>query len=367
MKVLICGPALPESAELLMPGASPAAAKYLRYMALEIKEKGYSVKTFHYVTVQLSDAAKFELDNDKSNVYVAKSKYMFDSLVEFRKKLLNDVEKGDIVLFYNISYATWLLPNLVEKKGGKAVLILADHTSSIEEKSIVRKILARITEMQFNYFKRAIILSSNARKLLSDKCQILLLEGGINTDNYENFSVISKNGNKVLLYSGMLSKVTGVDLLIEAFGKILNANVELWITGKGELTDLVVNAAKNDSRIKYFGFVSNEKYYSLLEQANIVINPRNMDFEQNQNNFPSKVLEYLASGRLVLSTRFPGYEKFEKFFMFSDSTAEALKLKIEELLGSDEEIIKEQYYVNRSEAENYSWKNQAIEMINFWK
>ena len=69
------------------------------------------------------------------------------------------------------------------------------------------------------------------------------------------------------MYAGILEKVTGIDLLIEAFQGIENPQIELYISGKGSLESLVNEATIKDSRIHYYGCTEYEEYKQGYELA----------------------------------------------------------------------------------------------------
>ena len=85
-----------------------------------------------------------------------------------------------------------------------------------------------------------------------------------------------------------------------------------------------------------------------------MVNPRNMNLPENENNFPSKIMEYLATGKPIISTRFPGWEKYNKYIAFCESTVEGLQNALETSdAGRDRE--KEQ----RKFAAGFLWSNQV--------
>ena len=81
---------------------------------------------------------------------------------------------------------------------------------------------------------------------------------------------------------------------------------------------------------------------------------------QNQNNFPSKVLEYLATGREVISTKFPGWEKFKDNFRFYEGGTKALESEINKVLSDNLTL---HYDTNRGKAVNYDWNVQIKKII----
>ena len=143
-------------------------------------------------------------------------------------------------------------------------------------------------------------------------------------------------------------------MLLKAFSQISNHSVRLKISGKGSFQKLVEDAAKQDDRITYLGCVPYEEYLSNLKQAAVLVNPRNMNLPENENNFPSKIMEYLATGKPIISTRFPGWEKYNEYITFCVSTAEGLQMALESAeVGKDG--VKEQ----RKFAAGFLWSNQV--------
>jgi glycosyltransferase involved in cell wall biosynthesis len=48
--------------------------------------------------------------------------------------------------------------------------------------------------------------------------------------------------------------------------------------------------------------VSDDEYSTMLQKAAVLVNPRPSRLLENRYNFPSKLMEYMASGRPILST-----------------------------------------------------------------
>ena len=101
-----------------------------------------------------------------------------------------------------------------------------------------------------------------------------------------------------------------------------------------------------------------------LNEADVLVNPRNMDLPENANNFPSKIMEYMATGKPIISTRFPGNERFEKHVLFSESTAEDLERKMDIILSYHNEEYKNCYLKNREYAKNFLWKEQVKKFMD---
>lgn len=78
-------------------------------------------------------------------------------------------------------------------------------------------------------------------------------------------------GKKRLLFVGQLIPRKGVDVLLEAFESIDDA--ELWIAGDGELHDVVVAAAAANDDIKFLGHLPKGEVQALYPQVDVLVVP----------------------------------------------------------------------------------------------
>lgn len=124
----------------------------------------------------------------------------------------------------------------------------------------------------------------------------IIIEGIYDNVNPTNICKIEKEHFKTVLYTGTLAKQYGIIHLLDAFSKIECDNYRLWICGEGDAKDEIIKRTKNDNRIKYFGQLKREEAVFLQKKATVLINPRLSNSEFTLYSFPSKTMEYLASG-----------------------------------------------------------------------
>lgn len=130
-----------------------------------------------------------------------------------------------------------------------------------------------------------------------------------------------KHGKKVA-YAGKLVEAFGAKRLIEAFELIEDPQASLHICGGGELKPYVEEMCKKDSRIHYHGVVSAEKANEILQQADVLVNPRQNDDEYTKYSFPSKNIEYLMTGNAVVAYMLDGMpEIYKKLFQIPKSNS----------------------------------------------
>jgi glycosyltransferase involved in cell wall biosynthesis len=153
----------------------------------------------------------------------------------------------------------------------------------------------------------------------------LRLEGIFN--EVEDSSVEPKEVNKSILYSGTLDKSYGILHLLEAFSKVTDSEYRLWICGEGNAKRDVLDAMRCDERIVYFGQLPRNEVLKMQKRATVLVNPRLPIASFTKFSFPSKVIEYLASGTPVVMYRLEGIpEEYYEFISTPvDLTSGALK------------------------------------------
>jgi glycosyltransferase involved in cell wall biosynthesis len=97
--------------------------------------------------------------------------------------------------------------------------------------------------------------------------------------------------------------------LIEAMSLIDEEEITLDIYGDGPLREQVEKIAEVNSRIRYHGRVDNKTAMERQRASWLLANPRPAGTEIAKVTFPSKIFEYLMSGRPVMTTRLNGFSK----------------------------------------------------------
>jgi len=148
---------------------------------------------------------------------------------------------------------------------------------------------------------------------------------------------------KIILYTGTLARRYGILRLLEAFGLIDDKNYLLVICGDGDTKEDINLAAEKDSRIIYKGSIDRAEVLKLQQQASLLINPRTAEGEFTRFSFPSKTMEYLASGVPTLLYKLPGIpdEYYNYCYSLEDVSTSALAKKITEILSLDATVLTE--------------------------
>ena len=132
-------------------------------------------------------------------------------------------------------------------------------------------------------------------------------------------------------FAGRLDETNGVPSLLEAFSLLVGDKYRLRIAGRGPLEGRVREAATNDSRIEYLGFISLSEVLRLYKNSDVLVNMRITKSLNTKYFFPGKLLEYLGSGTPVITTC-TGHTE-EEFgdlaYLLRDETAQGLADKIQ--------------------------------------
>ena len=138
---------------------------------------------------------------------------------------------------------------------------------------------------------------------------------------------------KVIMYAGTLQEDYGLWHLIHAFLLICDDKYFLQIAGSGDMAEEIKQLSEKNDRIQYLGFISPAEVSEYQQRADILVNPRTSAYEFVKYSFPSKIMEYLASGTPYVGHRLPCIpSEYDLYIQYpKDESDEALMEKIVEI------------------------------------
>ena len=162
-------------------------------------------------------------------------------------------------------------------------------------------------------------------------------------------SPASHQKDAYIFYAGSLSeRKDGVESLINAFNKVSVAypHISLKIAGgaKGgeEKLASIVKTLSLEGKVHFLGFVGREEIPDYLCSAKIVVLPR-PDSRQARGGFPTKLGEYLASGRPVIATKVGEISEYlsenDIFFISPDNIKAELVEKMNYILSNYDQAL----------------------------
>lgn len=146
---------------------------------------------------------------------------------------------------------------------------------------------------------------------------------------------------RVCLYAGSIHRIYGVANLVEGFRQADIPNVELHIYGSGDYEEELREISGSDPRIKYGGMIFCGEVVGKEQEATLLVNPRPTGETFVKYSFPSKTMEYMASGTPVLTTKLPGMpeEYYPYVFLIPDETPEGIADALQKVLNIPESVL----------------------------
>lgn len=197
--------------------------------------------------------------------------------------------------------------------------------------------LTQYLMQRFDYY--VLLTEAMNEKINRYKKPFIIMEG---LCDYKKRADTKHNNNKfICVYTGSLSPNTGIENLVKAVSEMDEINFQLHIYGDGSLKNWLLEQTEECRNIKYFGLITNERALEIQAEANLLINPRPVNISYCEFSFPSKLMEYMASGTPVLSTKLPGIpEEYEPYmFWINDATPDGIKASLRNILELNEEVI----------------------------
>ena len=201
----------------------------------------------------------------------------------------------------------------------------------------------------------------------------ICVEGGIGPDLVEKYHVLEKitmrdAGHFVIVAAGGLKEANGISEILAAFSLLKGDVYRLHIAGNGPLKDLVKDAVQKDPRISFHGFLKFDDVLKLYATADVLVNMRLTQRVSTSYFFPSKTMEYLASGVPVITTCPGGMaDEFGAFaYLLHEETPGALA----DIIKTVEAIPVEQRIARGKAARQYmiehkTWDAQAKKIAHF--
>ncbi len=239
----------------------------------------------------------------------------------------------------------------------------------------------------FSRIKTAIkqrIFMSNIRRLsgfcfltsamneINNKKPYCIVEGMV-PDNISLVHEPHSDGKKIILYAGGLYEKFGINNLVDAACEIEDIDFELHLYGEGTSVDYINHIHELHHNIIYKGILSVDEIKAVEQKATILVNTRPCDEGYTKYSFPSKTLEYMSSGRPVLTTKLKGIpdEYYEYVYSIEDNTVASIKKSLIDILNTPEDELKKKgqaafdFVCNHKNAKKQSEKIiQLVKKIN---
>lgn len=275
-----------------------------------------------------------------------------------------------MIFGYNYYYL-WKLGHLCRKHSAKLVSFTFDtHKVGTSNLSGLKKILLECFHelgiKSLNKCDGIILFQKGAYKELRLKIPYLISKVGINKEDLSEYQYKRTNKRFRLLYAGSLEQHNCIKNMIEAMSYLTDCDVELIIYGDGTLREYCKIVAESDERIKYLHTADKRTVDIAMRNADVLLNIRDLNSIVCKFAFPSKLIDYMASGVPVLSTDVISEPSFKKAaFVIEDFSPSSIAHMIRYIIDNPEEQLKRSGYAKEYVARSFSWNNISKEIYEF--
>jgi len=235
-----------------------------------------------------------------------------------------------IVIIYSVQ-SLWLDAAKVVKKLNPNIHIciivpdLPNYISMSKDRYFINRLYKKHCIEKCNkyikYMNSFVFLTESMNSYFNNKKPYVVIEGIAenSNNNKENYIKKYSNDDKVILYTGTLTRKYGVIDLVRGFMLIEHKDYKLIICGEGETKQEIIDYSALDKRITYLGLLETEEIINLQNSATVLINPRKNTEEYTKYSFPSKILEYLTSGTPVIAYKLDGVpDEYDEYIYYID-------------------------------------------------
>ncbi len=289
---------------------------------------------------------------------------------ELNRVIREEGEENIVLISYDLHYGISLAISKIIKKFPKlkTCLFMPDVPTAVLESSsagnitLKDKIRAKMKSSSVHDFKSYVFITRQMADVIQTAGKKYVIVEGIYNDRLPKLKD-SRENRKIILYTGQLNPVYGLQDLVDAYIEIAeeHKDYELWLCGSGPMVDDIKALSEQWPGLRYFGYCNTEEIIEKREKATVLINPRKNTGEYTKFSFPSKTMEYLASGRPMIGYKLDGIpDEYDQFIYYvNGDTKEDLKNKILEVCSLPEEERKENCRLAREFI--LSYKNPRVQ------
>jgi hypothetical protein len=291
---------------------------------------------------------KYLYKHENSNVYfkyISSSKNYF---LKFIKNVIwsfflsisiiikNNRKNINTIIYYDplttsISYGTLIAAIILKKKK------VAICTDLIKYFANSKSLFSRYYYKVLNKADGFIMVTENINRILNPLNKpFIVMEGIVDIDTS---LVAYGNKSNCVVFTGTMDLMNGTIELIKSFRHIqdLPFVLELYGSIKENAKEIILNEISKIKNVFYRGVIDHTESRRIQSSAYLLVNPRLTNQEYTLYSFPIKLLEYISSGTVVISTLLPCLKKdYTKFiYQFSDESEIGFASSLRNILKLD--------------------------------
>lgn len=322
----------------------------------------------------VSYKAKKYIKEDNLRLYPLNERESLDIAIDsvIKKNNIYTDEKRIMIMYGYDIRILFPLKKLTKKYNCKLISFTFDsHLGAIADKKFIRRILIdfyfKIGIKFLNQLDGIILFNKDAYKEMKLKIPYIISRVGINEDSIlNNVYNRKRKENFNIVYAGSLIEYNSINILIDSVKCLNEYKVYLDIYGDGPLKKTVIDASEKYSNIDYHGLVDNKEISKAIESADLLINLRDTQNYISKFAFPSKLIQYMASGVPVLSTKVLDDIEFEQAaFVINNLDPKKIREIIVYIIEHPIEQTQKSEYAKEYIRTNFLWSD-IVRDINYF-
>lgn len=320
-----------------------AAKERTLYIANSLEKKVRIVSTGIGVKKGFFKEKSEVINENVDIIYIASYnrifKYIF-SMIFFIRYLIKNLKKEDKIIVYNANPVQVIALVFVRMMKKNEIIVEFEEFYRRKNEKLKNFIFSSLENILINKSEKFILTNKNMdvkiRRIRGKNSYSKCYSAGY-LINEPNFKMENIDNDKIILYSGRLDYEGGIEIFLEALNYI-NERCKVIVCGSGSLEEKLKKYKCNNNLIdfSYRGFISREELNKLLNVNCICINPIRQNNLFSTVSFPSKILQYLQYGNVVVSSNIECIDllgDLKKYIhIYDDDNPKKLALKISETL-----------------------------------
>lgn len=260
----------------------------------------------------------------RAKMFVSLPILNYRTIAALKKALQPDYK--NIIYFYGPLFFDSIVPlSYAQRLGYKIIFDVIEDFGLAKEvsRSFYHQMRSRITDGLSSRIKDLaagiIVISSyleeKCKKLTQGKVPLYYMPISVSMDLFPE-KPRKINSTITLFYAGSFGKKDGLPVLLDAFDKLADVykNIRLVLTGRGDREAMKeffsrIDMSPHKDRIEFKGYLDENDYYKLLNDADIPCMTR-VDLAFANAGFPFKLGEFLATGKPVIASRVSDVDRY---------------------------------------------------------
>ena len=230
-----------------------------------------------------------------------------------------------------------------------------------------KRLSEKMLELQGRCDSYILFTKPMAAKMGIEDKPYMVSEGFCDASIFDDIPDQEKYPRKTIVYGGNLSRLYGIQNLVKGFMQT-DLDAELHLYGAGGDAAFIEECAKQDSRIKFFGRVDRKTLLVALKKAHLLVVNKPTADDYSNYSFSSKILEYMASGTPLLTTKVDGMpeEYYDYFYFFDEESTEGIKSSLEKIVNFSDKQLRDKGISARAFAvKNKSYQHMTSTIVSF--